>query len=214
MPKFIILFLLVSIITLIPINDAHAEENIIPSWIKQIAIFWGEGKITETEFLEAMDYLIKVGILSIPESSSSIESIELLAADHNIHPDATPGIITRIIDGDTLVFNGDKYRLSLIDTPELRESGFNESTYALKILCPKGSTAYMETDSIQSQDKYGRFLGVVWCEGNGYSSTAGEHLFDNGLVKKFYVNYCNTTEAATKQWAEESNNWFYYYICN
>ena len=124
------------------------------------------------------------------------------------------GNITRIIDGDTLVFNGDTYRLSLIDTPEKNEDGASEATSALSELCPVGSVAYMELDSVVSQDRYGRYLGVVWCEGNNYTTTAGEYLYDNGFLKKFYTEFCVSMETATVQWAEESCNMFYYNICS
>ena len=31
----------------------------------------------------------------------------------------------------------------------------------------------MDDDSIEPFDKYGRHLGTMWCEDNGYSTTAG-----------------------------------------
>ena len=204
-------------VMLIPIN-VYAEESTIPSWIKQTAVFWGNGQISDAEFITALQYLIQVGILIVPISDviqeSNVVVQENIPTDVIIHPDAIQGTITRIIDGDTLVFNGDTYRLSLIDTPERGENGYSEATNALKSLCPPGSTAYVENNSIQGVDKYDRYIGVFWCEGNNYDTTAGEYLFDNGLLKKFYTGFCNDTESATAQWAEESGNWFYYSICN
>ena len=208
-------------IVLIPVN-VYAEEQTIPSWIKQIAVFWGNGQISDAEFITALQYLIQVGILTVPvpdviqesDVAHDVAVQENIPTDINIHPDAVQGTITRIIDGDTLVFDGDTYRLSLIDTPERGEDGYREATDALESLCPAGSTAYMEADSIQGTDRYDRYLGVAWCEGNGYATTAGEYLSDNGLLKKFYTGFCDNTEAATAQWAEESGNWFYYNICN
>ena len=213
-------FLCMSVM-LIHIN-VYAEEQTIPSWIKQIAVFWGNGQINDAEFITALQYLIQVGILTVPvpdviqesDVAHDVAVQENIPTDINIHPDAVQGTITRIIDGDTLVFDGDTYRLSLIDTPERGEDGYDEATNALELLCPVGSIAYMEADSVQGTDRYDRYLGVVWCEGNNYDTTAGEYLFDNGLLKKFYTGFCDDTEAATAQWAEESGNWFYYYICN
>ncbi len=131
-----------------------------------------------------------------------------------VHPSAVQGKITRIIDGDTLHFDAVKYRLSLIDTPERDEDGFWEATNALKELCPKGSTAYMDEDSIRQFDKYGRHLGTVWCEGNDYATTAGAWLHEHGYLEKFYTEYCSTTEAATSGWAEVTGVWTYYAACN
>ncbi len=130
-----------------------------------------------------------------------------------VHPDATQGKITKIIDGDTLHFDAVRYRLSLIDTPERGEDGFWEATNALKELCPKGSIAYMDEDSIRQFDKYGRHLGTVWCEGNNYSTTAGAWLHANGLLEKFYAEFCSSTEAATSEWAEVTGTWTYYEAC-
>ena len=131
-----------------------------------------------------------------------------------VHPDAMKGKITRIVDGDTLHFDAIAYRLSLIDTPERGEDGALEATKALKALCPKGSTAYMDEDSIEPFDKYGRHLGTVWCEGNNYSMTAGAWLHENGYLEKFYTDFCDTTEAATLEWAEITGTWMYYDVCN
>ena len=164
------------LVMLIP-TGIYAEESTIPSWVKQTAIFWGNGQISDAEFITALQYLIQVGILIVPISDviqeSNVVIQENIPTDVIIHPDAIQGTITRIIDGDTLVFNGDTYRLSLIDTPERGEDGYSEATNALKELCPSGSTAYMEADSIQGTDRYDRYLGVVWCEGNNYGTTAG-----------------------------------------
>ena len=210
--------------------DAHADSA-IPPWVKQIAVLWGDGQISDAEFLTALQYLVQIGLLVVPEPA--VEAVPEPVAEavpdtvmpepvpstpaslpSAVHPDAVQGVITRIIDGDTLVFDGDTYRLSLIDTPERGEDGYREATNALKALCPAGSTAYVEDDSIQGQDRYDRYLGVVWCEGNNYATTAGEYLSDNGYLKKFYTSFCGNTEAATAQWAETSGNWFYHDVCN
>ena len=200
---------------------AQAEDASIPSWIKQVATLWGSGQISDTEFIEALRYLVQVGILVVPESGQVTDAVKDTVPEPTpatlpgtVHPEAVIGAITRIVDGDTIHFNDDVYRLSLIDTPERGEDGYAEATDALTEICPIGSTAYMEADSLQGLDRYGRYLGVVWCEGNDYSTTAGEYLHANGLLKKFYVNYCDSMEAATAMWAEESGNWFYHSVCN
>lgn len=195
------------------------SENPIQPWLKQTALLWGSGQISDAEFVAALQYLVAVGVLVIPEPEivpfePEPEEPQAIPARPGMHPDAVQGTITRIVDGDTLHFSGDTYRLSLIDTPERGEDGYSEATDALEELCPIGSTAYVEADSIQGLDRYGRYLGVVWCSGNDYATTAGEYLSDLGLLKKFYTNFCGSTEAATERWAEESGNWFYHSVCN
>lgn len=199
--------------------EAVTDENSVPSWIKQTAKYWVEGYVSDQEFISALQYLVNEGVLVLPsETPSEHMDTPLPSASvepsTQVHPDAVRGTITRIIDGDTLLFDSVKYRLSLIDTPELGEDGFWEATNALKWLCPPGSVAYMDDDSIQMFDKYGRHLGTVWCEGNDYATTAGEWLHENGYLEKFYTDFCDTTQAATLEWAKITGTWMYYDACN
>lgn len=49
-----------------------AEAENVPSWVKNTAKWYGEGKISETEFLNAIRYLINNGILNLEESTKII----------------------------------------------------------------------------------------------------------------------------------------------
>jgi hypothetical protein len=44
-------------------NFAHAES--VPEWVKNIAKLWSEGKITDTEFLNAIKFLIEKNIIQV-----------------------------------------------------------------------------------------------------------------------------------------------------
>ena len=46
--------------------NVSAEEGLIPSWIKSTASFWVDGQIGDSEFLSALQFLVKEGILIIP----------------------------------------------------------------------------------------------------------------------------------------------------
>lgn len=48
---------------LFTVNFVHAES--VPDWVKTTAKWWAEGKITETEFLNAMKFLIEKKIITI-----------------------------------------------------------------------------------------------------------------------------------------------------
>jgi len=50
--------------------DVSAEEGLIPSWIKNTALWWGQGNISDDDFLGAMQFLIKEGILVIPSEQN------------------------------------------------------------------------------------------------------------------------------------------------
>ena len=52
----------VSVITVLSIS---AEESIIPSWIKNKAIYWMDGKITDAEFIDALNYLVENKIIGV-----------------------------------------------------------------------------------------------------------------------------------------------------
>ena len=46
--------------------SVSAEEGLIPSWIKNIAWMFGQDQISDSEFIGALQYLVKEGILVIP----------------------------------------------------------------------------------------------------------------------------------------------------
>ncbi len=51
--------------------DVSAEEGLIPSWIKNTVIFWGNDQISDAEFIDALQFLIDNGILIVGETSVS-----------------------------------------------------------------------------------------------------------------------------------------------
>jgi len=51
---------------------ASAEENLVPSWIKNTSSFWVNDEISDAEFVNAMQYLINKEILEIPPSIESV----------------------------------------------------------------------------------------------------------------------------------------------
>jgi plastocyanin len=50
-------------------NFAYAES--VPDWVKNTAKFWSEGKITDTEFLNAIKFLIEKNIIQIEAKPAS-----------------------------------------------------------------------------------------------------------------------------------------------
>jgi phosphonate transport system substrate-binding protein len=65
--KSILILTLAVIVTLaaVPIT-INAESEIIPGWIKNTAGFWANDKISDVEFLNAIEYLITKGTIQIP----------------------------------------------------------------------------------------------------------------------------------------------------
>jgi len=52
--------------------SAYAEPYSIPSWIKNNAKWWSQGQISDTDFVKGIQYLVETGIMTIPETKSSI----------------------------------------------------------------------------------------------------------------------------------------------
>ena len=111
------------------------------------------------------------------------------------------GIITEITDGDTLDFrilNGSNItiRLSLVDTPERGELGYEEASEFAATVCPVGSAAIFVQDSWQKVDKYDRSLGLVYCS----DMLLNEILLSSGHAE-IYKIYCDESEFGTQDWA-------------
>jgi len=67
--------LVVSGITIFSI--ASAEEGLIPSWIKNTAGFWVEDQISDSEFIQALQFMISNGIIQIPtQSEDTLKELE------------------------------------------------------------------------------------------------------------------------------------------
>jgi len=65
-------------------EDASAEEEIFPLWLKDIAVWWGEDQITDEEFVSTLQYLMDKKILAIPDRDLG-------------KPDCDPGLILNSI---------------------------------------------------------------------------------------------------------------------
>ncbi len=106
------------------------------------------------------------------------------------------GVVTRVIDGDTLEVGGRRIRLVLVDAPERDTPAGPASTDYLRELCPPGSPARVDQDDSQPTDSYGRLLAVVWCGGR----RANEELIRAGHAE-VYRRFCRESEFGDDPWA-------------
>lgn len=59
--------------------NVSAEENLIPSWVKNVAGFWANDDVSEKEFMGAIEYLIDTGVVNVPEIANlKMEKIKML----------------------------------------------------------------------------------------------------------------------------------------
>jgi len=56
---------------------ASAQEGPIPSWIKNTAKFWVEDQVSDSEFINALQFMISNGIIQIPtQSEDTLKELE------------------------------------------------------------------------------------------------------------------------------------------
>ena len=111
--------------------------------------------------------------------------------------DCFRGIVTNIVDGDTLDVNNVRIRLAMVNTPEKGDQGYNEATDFTESECPVGSEALVDEDDGQTAGSYGRLIGVVYCDGS--SSSLNELLLTTGNAV-VYEDYCDVSEFANEDW--------------
>ena len=124
-----------------------------------------------------------------PGPTSTPENVEYVFAGYD-------GQITRVIDGDTLIIDLTTIRLSLVDTPERGEPGYQEAKDFASTVCPVGSNAEFIEDSWQQSDKYGRSLGLVFCN----DMFLNELLLTSGHAE-ILTGFCNKSEFGIEDWA-------------
>jgi len=77
--KFLVLvgtFILISAGGMTTLSSTiFAEEILIPNWVRDTALWWGEGKISDNDFINAMQWLMNEKILNVPSPDSSTEEI-------------------------------------------------------------------------------------------------------------------------------------------
>lgn len=128
------------------------------------------------------------------------------------------GIVTRIVDGDTLVVQLDtgeeKVRLIGIDTPEStgkykdNPEPFGEvaSNYVMEMVLNK--VVYLETD-VSETDKYDRLLRYVWLEEpdkEDFSKMLNVLLLSEGLAVTMSVDPDTKYEDLFKEYEEMAQN--------
>ena len=108
------------------------------------------------------------------------------------------GTVTKILDGDTIYVNDKSVRLSLVNTPEKRQSGYNAATKFVSDTCPVGSKVLVDVDDILLSDYRGVNFAQITCSGD---ININEHLINNGLAK-MYDSSCTESEFMHAPWTK------------
>lgn len=173
------------ILRITPLDDA------IPVWIQSIYVWYDNGEISEDEKNNAIEYLMNRGIL---KEDPSLEKESTLQECSGIARCIT-GSVTKIVDGDTINVDGQSIRFALVDAPKLKYDGGKARNF-IEVICPVGSTVVVDQDDSQLEDKYGRILGVIYCN----DLNLNKELLDSGLGD-LYSAFCDQSEFATQSWA-------------
>ncbi len=131
--------------------------------------------------------------------TTEIQSHKSLIQNCSGNAKCITGIVTQIIDGDTIKVNGQSIRFALASAPELNDSDGIESKDFIDSICPVGSTVLIDEDDGQTEGSYGRIIGVVYCNGKNLN----EELIKSGngyLASEF----CSKSEFSNDIWAQNS----------
>ena len=130
-----------------------------------------------------------IAVFGFGSSDTTTENIEYVFTDYD-------GQITRVIDGDTLIIDQTTVRLSLVNSPERDERGYQEAKDFALTVCPIGVNAEFVEDTWQPTDKYGRSVGLVYCN----DMMLNELLLTNGHAE-ISTYFCDKSEFGSEGWA-------------
>ena len=138
-----------------------------------------------------------IAVFGFGSSATTTENIEYVFTE-NIEPVFTDydGQVTRVIDGDTLLIDQTTIRLSHVNSPERDERGYQEAKDFALTVCPIGINAEFVEDTWQPVDKYGRSVGLVYCN----DMMLNELLLTNGHAE-ISTYYCDKSEFGSEGWA-------------
>jgi endonuclease YncB( thermonuclease family) len=111
--------------------------------------------------------------------------------------DCFRGIVTEIVDGDTLDVNNVRVRLAMVNTPETGEPGYDEAKMTTESVCPVGSEALVDEDDGQIAGSFDRLIGAVYC--NGDDTSLNEILLVKGKAI-LYEDFCDVSEFSGAFW--------------
>ena len=66
LPVFAISIITIGFLPVFPLSDAESSEYVIPTWVKGIAGFWVEDRITDQDFGDGLAFLITERIIEVP----------------------------------------------------------------------------------------------------------------------------------------------------
>jgi plastocyanin len=159
-----IILIAVSAITLISVSTDFVNAEHVPDWIKNNALWYGQGDITEAEFLNSIKFLIENDILVL-------DDILVLNDNDEIKRNQLEQII--IPNGNYAVSGGDAYLpLNLEINPNTTVQWLNYDVVH---------------HTVQSQDEFGNIIGLF----NSVPLATGDAFEFKFTEEGVYNYYCS-----------------------
>ena len=188
---------IIGIVVIIAIAGLYGSQ-----FVKTPDSFQGTNQISEFENTESKDASIqeKTSTQSSTQPTSiSVKSISSKTCSGDAR--CLSGTVSKVIDGDTIVVGDQSVRLALSSTPELNESMGMVAKQYVQQICPVGSKVIVDEDDGQTQESYGRIVGVVYCNGVNLNAVILEQGFGN-----FSFIHCDKSEFSSQSWAQKGCN--------
>jgi len=166
------------------INAAQGSYT-TPSWVKNLELWYADGDISETEYVNAIVYLSENGVI-------------ILESDCSGEARCITGVVTQVIDGDTIKIDDQSFRFSLTSTPEMDTAEGVFAKEFVEYFCPVGSLAIADEDDKQTQGSYGRIIAVIHCNGINLNEAVLEA--GHGSIS---AGFCDTSEFSDTSWAQK-----------
>jgi len=130
--------------------------------------------------------------------SQVYETIIHVGAHCGGNAECIQGVVTRIVDGDTLDIGDTRIRLALVNTPEIDEPRYNAATEFTTTLCPPGSYATADEDDGQTEGSFGRMIAKLTC---GNKILNAELLYAGQA--EVLTQFCSVSEFSDEVWAQD-----------
>ena len=131
-------------------------------------------------------------------NGNSISSSDLCSGNANCFT----GTISKVVDGDTVDVDEEiRIRLSLVNTPERGEQGYQEAKDFVNSDCGVGTKVLVDEDDGQKAGSYGRMIGLVYCGED--KLLLNQMLLEQGYAQIF-DEYCERSEFSDLNWAQSN----------
>jgi micrococcal nuclease len=173
----------IMIVTIFGITQSQNTESITDDASVKIIADHSQASDTSSEYLQD----------TIP---STYDTANNLLQNCSGTAKCVTGIVTKIIDGDTIHVNEQSVRFSLISAPNLEGYGGVDSRNFIQTICPVGSEVLIDEDDGHVLEDHARMVGMVTCN----DVILNQEILDanQGYLE---IRFCSSSEFANEKWA-------------